>query len=286
MSKKAVFVLLGQSNATGHASPMKEEDVIRYPLKNVFGLQRKDNQSFDIEKLTWSNYLSAGTNLAEEQDDTYSLSNCLAKLWQNELDRGKDLPDLYIVHIAIGAQGVTEKYMWYPERKEKLIPGVLGNVDISLYPFTCHILSLLDKSIDGDYDVIGIHWRGGEEETEVDVKHLENTLRPIYDRLFDGFYKAIGRRVPVVLHKMVCYERCMDMDPSGNQIVSMEFVNKTFDELAEDNKNITVFDVTKAPNFVKGTRTNGIFFDDACHYNPETNIWVAGEILKDYMENL
>ena len=41
----AVFILLGQSNATGHAVPMAEKDKITVPLKNVFGLHRDENQS-------------------------------------------------------------------------------------------------------------------------------------------------------------------------------------------------------------------------------------------------
>ena len=86
--KAAVFILLGQSNAVGHGVPMEEKDKIKAPLKNVFGLSRKDNQSFGNEKLLWSGYLSAGMNLAEEQDDTYSVANCLASLWQKHIDEG------------------------------------------------------------------------------------------------------------------------------------------------------------------------------------------------------
>ena len=130
--KCQVFILFGQSQAVGHGIPMQEKDKIKKPLKNVFGLLRKDNQSFDIKALTWSGYTSSGMNLAEEQDDTYSLANWLAALWQKEIDDGKDLPDLYIVQIAIGAQGVTEqyllngetkKYMWNPYYEKKLVSG-------------------------------------------------------------------------------------------------------------------------------------------------------------------
>ncbi len=281
-NKKTVFILLGQSNATGHASPMTEEDRIKEPLNNVYGLQRKDNQSFDIDHLTWSEYLGAGTNLAEEQDDTYSLSNCLAKLWQSEIDKGTELPDLYIIHIAIGAEGVTEKYMWYPEREVRLVPGVLGTVDISLNPFTNHIFSLLDKSLEGEYEIMGIHWRGGEEETDVRVSHLEDVLRGIYDRMFDGFYKSLGKRVPIILHKMASEIRCREMNVTGEDVEAMHFINKTFEELANDNENITTFDVTKAPHYNSETRTNGIFLADGGHYTPETNMWAARTILDEY----
>ena len=283
-NKKTVFILLGQSNATGHASPMTEEDRIKEPLKNVYGLQRKDNQSFDIDRLTWSNYLGAGTNLAEEQDDTYSLANCLAKKWQNAVDNGTDLPDLYIIQIAIGAEGVTEKYMWYPEREKKLKPGKLGEVDISMYPFALHIFSLLDKSMDGEYEIMGIHWRGGEEETDVVVSHLKEVLRGIYDRMFDGFYKSLGRRVPIILHKMASENRCREMNVTGEDVEAMYYINETFDNLAKDNDNITTFDVKTAPHYDANHHEFGIFLLDGGHYTPKTNMWVAETILKEYME--
>ena len=139
--KNAVFIILGQSNAVGHKVPMKEQDKILSPMKNVFGLCREFNQSFDNKFLTWGGYTSFGMNLAEEQDNTYSVPNFLASIWQNHIDEGNknNLPDLYIIQIAIGAQGVREGAMWYPDRKEKLIPGKLGVVDISLFAIFVHI---------------------------------------------------------------------------------------------------------------------------------------------------
>ena len=47
-------MLFGQSNAVGHAVPMKEEDRIRVPLRNVYGLSRERNQSYDNPELYWS----------------------------------------------------------------------------------------------------------------------------------------------------------------------------------------------------------------------------------------
>ena len=146
--KAAVFILLGQSNAVGHGVPMREEDKILTPMQNVFGLSRDDNQRLDLDQLAWSGYVSYGMNLAEEQDNTYSVANCLAASWQKHIDSGNalGLPDLYIVQIAIGAQGVTDGYMWHPDREKKLVPGKLGTVDISLFPFCEHIFGLLDDS--------------------------------------------------------------------------------------------------------------------------------------------
>ena len=74
-NKATVFILLGQSNAVGHGIPMREEDKIIEPMENVFGLSRDFNQSFENTELKWSGYTSFGMNLAEEQDNTYSLGS-------------------------------------------------------------------------------------------------------------------------------------------------------------------------------------------------------------------
>ncbi len=281
-----VFMLFGQSNAVGHAVPMKEEDKIKAPLKNVFGLSRELNQSYDNPELHWSGYLSAGMNLAETQDDTYSVANCLAKRWQAAVDAGKGLPDLYIVHIAIGAQGVTEKFMWYPERPKKLVPGPLGTVDISMYPLAIHVLSLIKESLAklGAEPEFLLHWRGGEEDDGVPVEQLKKVSRGIYDRMFEGFYRAVGERFPIVMHKFPYIERCLETDPTGESLKSMNYTNSVFEALAADNDNITLFDPRKAPHYVPDTRQHGIFIEDAVHYTPETNDWVAGEILKGFLK--
>ena len=281
--KCAVFILLGQSNAVGHGVPMRAEDKVSVPMQNVFGLSREKNQSFDIDALCFEGYKTAGMNLAEEQDDTYSVANLLARRWQAEIDAGAVLPDLYIVHIAIGAQGVTEGYMWHPDRERFMKPGRLGTVDISLYPFTVHILSLTDKyfrEAGKDYEVIGLHFRGGENDTTAKREVLQKELFGIYTRIFDGFEQAIGK-YPLVLHKIVCPDRCNDLDPSGEKLRRMEYINEVFALLAKKYGG-EVFDATKAPQFLPDVRGNGIFIDDCVHYTPEVNAWVAEEILRNY----
>ena len=265
-NRAAVFVLLGQSNAVGHAIPMEETDKICTPLKNVFGLKRETNQSFDNNGLYWSGYTSGEMNLAEEQDHTYSVANCLAKLWQDEIDNGNkhNLPDLYIVHIAIGAQGVTKGYMWNPDYERKIIPGILGTVKISLYPFTTHILSMVKKSlrdIGKSPDVIKIHWRGGETDAEVSTDLLRSTLKETYYTLINGFCNELNEEVSIILHKLVCHERFMGMDPSGEILKRMHYINSIFEELTTEKENISIFDVCKAPFYVSDQSRNGLFKD-------------------------
>ena len=285
--KAAVFILLGQSNAVGHGIPMREQDVIRTPLANVFGLDRIHNQHLDLQKLTWSNYVSYGMNLAEEQDNTYSVANCLAAMWQAHIDSGnpQDLPDLYIVQIAIGAQGVTDGYMWHPDRVPQLTPGKLGKVDISLFPFTAHVLSLLKESFaekGTDFEVIGLHWRGGENDVSATAEHLHEHLESIYCRIFDEFDSLLDAP-PTVLHRLVCPDRMMDTDPTGGKLERLHYINTVFEKLAQKRENVRIFDARRAPQFVPDVRGNGLFIADNVHFTPEANAFVAEEILNDYL---
>ena len=286
--KVALFVLLGQSNATGYAVPMREEDYITQPLKNVFGLHRSHNQSFDNTELTWSGYTSHGMNLAEEYDNSYSVANCLAYLWQEHIDHGNrcSLPDLYIIQISIGAQGVTGKYMWNPMYDKRLIPGPLGIVDISLLSFTEHILSLVPASFDQRglaYDTIGIHWRGGENDIVEQKDILENTLEPIYHEIFDKLNALLGSS-PIILHKIVCHDRANDLDPTGLQSENIHYVNRVFEKLCVSYSNASMFDPQNYPGFVPGVYGNGLFIGDAVHFTEDVNRWTAKCILEDYAE--
>lgn len=284
--KAAVFIILGQSNAVGHGIPMTDADKITTPLKNVFGLDRCRNQTFDSRELVWSGYTSGGMNLAEEQDHTYSIPNCLARLWQDHIDAGNaaGLPDLYIIQIAIGAQGVTEGYMWHPDYEKKLIPGVLGTVDISLFPFAGHIFSLLDDSFQKrgiGYDIIGLHWRGGENDVTAADEYLSQHLKNIYRELFDAFNAQLGMP-PIVLHRMVCPDRMNDMDPTGQYLKRMHYINHIFAELAAEYGNIRLFDPRQAPYFIEDVYGNGLFMEDAVHFTPGVNRWIAETILQAY----
>ena len=284
--KAAVFILLGQSNAVGHDIPMEEKDIIKTPLKNVFGLDRKYNQSFDNTALIWSGYTSFGMNLAEKQDNTYSIANCLATLWQNHIDSGNkgNLPDLHIIQIAIGAQGVTDGYMWYPEREKKLVPGTLGTVDISLFPFCNHIFSLLDESftkLNKDYEIIGLHWRGGESDVLKSAEHLERHLENIYKKIFDIFNLQLGTP-PIVLHKLVCPDWMTSRDATGQYLKNMHYINDVFSNLQAQYNNIAVLDPTLAPQFIPNVHSNGIFKSDGIHFTPEVNQWIAECIFKEH----
>ena len=192
------------------------------------------------------------------------------------------MPNLYIITIAIGAQGVTDKFMWYPKRASKLVPGPLGVADISLCPLAEHIFSLLDDSfrkMGEEYEIIGLHWRGGEEEMTVPYEEIKCKLKHIYNELFGKLYASLKTVPPVVLHRIVCEKRVMEIDPSGNWMKNMSYINSVFEELTEENENISLFDV-------RNSSLDGIFLENDLHFTPEANCWVAKTILDRYIDTL
>ena len=74
----------------------------------------------------------------------------------------------------------------------------------------------------------------------------------------------------------------MDLDPSGESLKKMQYINQVFDELAAEDEDISIFDVRKCPHYITDVRGNGIFIEDVVHYTPETNHWVAEEIFNNY----
>jgi hypothetical protein len=264
---------------------MVEEDYIKEPLKNVFGLNREPNQSYDTENLKFTGYTSFGMNLAETQDNTYSVPNQLARLWQDRIDNGEDLPDLYIIQIAIGSQGLYG--MWDPDRPKKLIPGKLGEVDISMYPLAVHVLGLLKKYFterELEPECVGMHWRGGEQETRMSIAEMqERGIKKTYLRLFAGLREALGYETEIVLHKMPFREVMLKEDPTGEHLKNMEYINSVFEELVAEMDNAKMFDPEKAPFHDPNAWDRNIFRWDLIHYNQRTNTWVAEEILNDYI---
>ena len=232
-----------------------------------------------MQELVWSGYTSDGMNLAETQDHTYSIANCLAKYWQEAVDAGKELPDLYIVQIAIGAQGVSSQFMWHPDREPVLIPGTLSKVNISLYPFTMHILSLVKESV-GDCEFSQVHWRGGEQDMAAVFEDPTIDLQSIYQRMVDDLSKTLGDPT-IVFHKIVAKDR-MAEEPTGTKTRIMESINAIFEGFAEA-ENVTTFDPRDYPGFDPNIMGEGIFKEDNIHFKPEVNRWVAHSIFESYV---
>ena len=286
--RAAVFLLFGQSNAAGHFIPMAEEEKILVPMKNVFGLSREKNQTFANTELVWSGWTSGGMNLAEIYDHSWSLANCLALRWQAEIDGGADLPDLYIIHIGMGAHGVTKKYYWYPDMEKTMEPGGPWQSKISLYPFAVHLLSLLRDSLEKrgkQTDWLGLHWLGGENDTSLPVSELRPILPGIYRHIFGGLREAAGEEFPIVLHTLLSCGTPDGTEREREDRLRTDYINEVFADLARDEKNMTVFDRLTAPMYDPASPTLGLLLDDRVHLTADFHRWTADVILKQILSD-
>ena len=271
MQQVSVKFVFGQSNAVAAQAALPEEKRIRQPLTRVFTLPRVPNQAYSPAPVVWQGYTSFDTNLGETQPDNGCFSTEYARLWQQ--DAG--LPPLYIITMAIGAQGVTSRFMWYPERERRLVPGTAGTADVSLYPLSCDVMrrALDDLRAQGlDPVVSGLEWLGGEEEDGLPLEELDGVLPGIYDRMLRGWREAAGCRLPVYLYHVRSYEQ---KRINRNDLRSIGYINDTFDALAASDPDVFTVDPCGCPLYDPSAQNSGLYFPDLVHYLPEVNLWLA-----------
>lgn len=273
-----VLIVLGQSNAHAHGTQLPDAEIIRTPLKNVHGLSREYNQAYGLDDVTWTGFTTHGMNLGETQDDTCCLANVFAKKWQDAIDGGAALPDLYVMQISVGSQGVAQfeahgANMWYAMRELKLKPGKLGECDISLYPLTVEILSLAYMNLMSagkKPQIIGLHWNQWETECFTGSRAM-NEAQANYENLFWGFFTALGggktgKGVPLYLY------RALSENYEASRVERMNGILDGFTKAYEDCR---IMDLRESELWNDTPKTHGIFKNDGVHYTPEANRWFA-----------
>lgn len=266
-----ILVVLGQSNAHAHNTHLPESEIIHTPLKNVYGLSREYNQAYGLSDVTWSGFTTNGMNLGETQDDTCCLANYFAAMWQNAIDSGRKLPDLYVIQISIGAQGVAQYEahswnMWYALRDPVMKPGKLGECDISLYPLATEILSLACMNLIAAGkrpQVIGLHWNQYETECHTGSKAL-NDAEENYKNLFWGLFTALGSNavgtgIPFYLYRPLTE----NYEPSR-----ISRMNDIFEKFKESLADCRIIDLRETELYTDTPKTHGIFQEDGIHYLP------------------
>ena len=281
-TKAAVVFISGQSNATAHQQFLAEEDKVLVPMKNVFGLDRNPNQSFDISDVVWSGWTSGGKNLGETQDHTASLAYFVAKKWQAAIDEGKRLPDLYIVQLSVGSQGIING-MWNRDKERVIKPGILGEADISLLPLALYIQSLALKNLresGKNPEVIGWHWLGCEQEVWYEA-YLREDFKERYDYHFDVMRKSMGGDVPTYLYKVVVrggLER-FELPLEAENYINAEIERQAnrFGAKLIDPRNSPYWDSNDNLYY-------GILASDRAHYVPKLQEWFADEFMGDVLK--
>lgn len=281
-TKAAVLFINGQSNATAHQQFLLEEDKILTPMKNVFGLDRNPNQSFDITDVTWSGWTSMGKNLGETQDHTASLAYFVAKKWQAAIDEGKDLPDLYIVQLSIGSQGIING-MWNRDKELIIKPGRHGEADISLLPLALHINKLVMKNLTDagkNPEVIGWHWIGCEQEMWYEA-YLREDFGERYDYHFDVMRESMGGDVPTYLYK-TCIRSALEKN--NLSLVIEDNINNELVRQA-GRFGAKLVDARKSPYWDENDNLcYGVLASDRAHYVSKVQEWFADEFLGEIIK--
>lgn len=279
MKKKAVVFIAGQSNAHAHGQKLPESEWITEPLANVFSLDREPNQSYDISRVVWSGFTTAGKNLGESQDHTASLGYHLAKMWQSAIDGGAALPDLYIVQISIGSQGIING-MWNRDTEKVLIPGPLGTVKIALFPLAQHIYKLVMEDL-GDPEMLGFHWLGSEQEIWHEAYKAPD-IEERYDHFFDTLLAAIGKRCPVYFYetyfKLAC-RRFGIPDEAGDGVNAAIYRQ-------QERLGAALVRAKECPFWDESAQGYGIFAPDNGHYLAKVQQWFAQRFYEEVLERL
>lgn len=282
-----LLIVMGQSNAHAHGTVLPSEQRILTPLKNVHGLACEDNQAYGLSDVKWSGFVSHDMNLGETQNHTCCLANYFAKMWQDAIDSGKDLPDLYIIQISVGGQGIAEfemtEYtpianMWYPLRKPVLKPGRGNECDISLYPLAVEILSLsvMNLMMAGKKpQIIGLHFNQYETECITGSNAL-NHAEENYENLFWGFFTALGsdktgKNVPLRLYRPLTEAIGKVPIPKDRT----DRINEIFEGFTKKYSNCKIIDLRETALWTDEAPRHGIFRFDGIHYTPEAHFEFA-----------
>ena len=278
----AVLIVFGQSNAHAHATKLEENEKINTPLKNVFGLKAEKHQKYGLKSVFFERYTSHSMNIAETQDHTVSVANVTARLWQDMIDGGKSLPDLYILQMSIGSQGLSSKIsdprknMWQFDRERVMISGTLKEVDISLYPFACEVLPLVKEAViqkGKNPVVIGLHWNQWETDATLGIENMRD-CKADYLKLFSSFKGLLNLNYTTFL-----YRPLSDCVPIWSP-ECVAYMNEIFNEIKAENDGFEILDLKKSDLYVKDTSDHGIFLRDNAHYTPEAHRWFAKEALR------
>ena len=278
-TKAAVLFINGQSNATAHQQVLQEKDIIKEPLRNVFSLDRNPNQSLDIGDVTWSGWESAGKNLGETQDNTASFAYFFAKRWQAEIDAGRALPDLYIVQISVGSQGIING-MWNRDKEPIIKPGILGEADISLLPLALHINRLVMENLRNagkEPEVIGWHWIGCEQEVW-DKAYLREDFKDRYNFHFDSMIESMGNEVPLYIYKVCVVPACekFNLPKDAEDYINAEIERQAYrlGGRIVNPKECPYWDAADKERF-------GILAPDRAHYVAKVQKWFADTFFEE-----
>lgn len=270
----AILYISGQSNAHAHGQVLPEGEEINRCLKHVFTLDHRIDRSLTNETVTWRQFTSQFNNLGEHQDNTATLGYFAAKEWEKRIENGEKLPDLYIVQISIGGQGILNG-MWNMTMKPELVNDNV--TPIPLYHLALHTYDLVYRDMKARFKnpaAIGWHWIGSESDCIKEFSE-STSLRTDYDKFFDTTFNAIGFECPLFLYRLVFYKN------DTVYIPGVETINGIFEDYVHKYKNCRIIDCRQSPYWDENASALGIFNEtDNIHYLAKVQKWFSKEFFK------
>ncbi|MFD5086851.1 discoidin domain-containing protein [Kitasatospora sp. NPDC058406] len=286
-----VLIVLGQSNAVGWSTSITDSADLAQcnSFAHVKGLKTAQNRVVGALNATWTPYTCAGSNLGSDRTTSYNAYNTAtvtALRWERAIQAGASLPDLNVIHVAWGSQGVQRfdwpSDRWWPDRNPSDVE--------SLYQFTLNTISNGLRALQEAGKrprIIGMHWNQWEAEasqkTTVSTSRVQqaflNVLEPL--RTVTG----AGTSTPIFLYR----PRTTNYDETETQHVTEALTglaNRPAPNpytlidpaLATTATGTPLYDPSVVKNY-------GIFNGDGVHYTRAVHEWFADQQWKSVFTN-
>lgn len=253
--------------------------------------------------VNWSDSASSDMNLGY-YGGSGNAADFAAYAWQSAINAGEALPDLYIIHIGWGSQGVDVAddafsgccgwtmhgvNLWQPLLDATKAPTY------ALAPFARRMMYLGLKQIlaaGKKPRILGLEWNQWEAEAApLNSAGNATTIGRApqnYANLFSGFFAAVGSKFPVMIVKplSVAYDNVSNAvapyEPAS--LASMQKVFGGF--IGADPGTFSFVDASQSPDWNGQPPGFGIFQggslgggDGSVHYNLDTQKWFGDQAL-------
>ncbi|MFD4910731.1 discoidin domain-containing protein [Kitasatospora purpeofusca] len=271
-----VLIVLGQSNAEGWGAPLDAADRTKcQSLDRVKGLNRTDNRAAGATKATWSQYTCAGNNLGDEFNSgrNYTVASATALRWQRATEAGAKLPDLNIIHIAWGSQGIQQtdgsNNRWWPDRDPTDVA--------SLFPLATNTIANGLRALQEagkQPRIIGIHWNQWESEagnvSTISTAHIQQAFLKVFEplRTISGAPTA-----PFFLYRP--RSTAYNQASTGHATQALTAIAASGPYRLLDAANAT--SATGTPLYQPNSPQNFGIFTDGKHYTADVHKWFADQ---------
>jgi hypothetical protein len=279
----AFYLDAGQSNSEAWGLALAPADQINTPLSNVFVLNNT-NQTYNITDVTWTGYVSGNAMIGDNPNTQRpTIAYHVAREWQRRINAGEALPNLYILHVAHGSQGIHPSLggagMWSYLRSDTDIG--------SYYHMTRHLLSLAIRNLltaGKNVRFLNVNLNLWENEIAFSQEAADE-MTGSFRTIVNGFSEAVGADIPFTFWRprSLSYNSPARFVSVRDQIIALQASNPAqfslMDAGLHPDFQQEAYDTALANYLVNGSSAAapfGIFQGDNVHYLAKIYEWAAG----------